>query len=462
MKFFEILKNTSRQSLYTPMYILACGVITFFSWLTNNSLIGMILLISVMCIVLIINEDILPILPILMFIILTTSNNNILNSNKTWPVLIILVIFLIGSFISHIISYPIKLQKCKLALPLVAVSIALFAGGVGYLSGKQYMSGLIFIVSLGPCLLLLYMLIRFYTKPPQGVNYKNYICYIMLTLGLIVVAQFCSYILKSDKPLIDLLRNDVFNLGWGNRNGIAMILIISMPCCFYLAYTHKRTSWLYYSLALIFYIAILISFSRGGILSSSIALIFLLIYSFAKGANRSQLIYVICTFAILASIIALAYTSTLMKLLQKISDMTFTSSGRNTLYEEAMYNFVSNPMFGAGIGYVGNNFNMPDFCIYWYHSTIFQIIGSTGILGIFAYAYFYFVRGKIMFNNLKRFNIILSASIISFEIHSLVDTGTFTPFPYMFIIIALTAVLEYNNSRENMTFLKTINLKNEY
>ena len=87
-----------------------------------------------------------------------------------------------------------------------------------------------------------------------------------------------------------------------------------------------------------------------------------------------------------------------------------------------------------------------------------KVVASMGVIGIVAYAYFYFVRGKIMFNNLKRFNITLSLGIIAFEIQSLMDAGSFIPFPYLLIIIVLTAMIEHNNGFENKTFMKTINI----
>lgn len=456
MKIFEQIKNTFRLSLYSPLYVLLCGVITYFTWAIGNSLLGMALLMLIACIVLIISEDILPVLPCLMYILMTTSDNNILNEDKTWPVMIVLAILLIGAFISHLISYPIKFKQHKLTYPLIAVSVALLTGGVGYLSSTQYIKGGIFILTLGPCLLLLYYLIRVYTRPPKEVNYKKYICYIMLVLGLLMVAQMFTHFHRVDKPLWEILRTDVINVGWGNRNGLSSLIAISAPCCFYLGFSSKRYAWLFYSIGLLLYSMVFITFCRGAILSVIITFPIFLIYSFAKGANRSQLLISICSVAIVISIFALIFKEEVALAIDRVLNMTLTSSGRNELFDEALICFLANPMFGVGMGYTGNNFNVPDFCIYWYHSTPLQIIASMGVIGIIAYVYFYFVRGKIMFSNLKRFNIALSIGIIAFELQSFVDNLTFTPFPYMLIIIVLTAMLEHNNSVENKTFMQSI------
>ncbi len=461
MRLFNQIKHISRLSLYSPIYLLICGFVTYFSWMTGNSLLGMTILMLIMCVVLIINEDILPILPCLIYILFTVSDNNILNEDKTWPVMIVLAILLIGAFISHLISYPIKFKNYKLTIPLAAVTLALFAGGIGYASIKQYMFGIIFMFSLGPCMLIIYYLLRSYTRPPKSVDYKRYVCYIMLVLGLFVIAQMFTYFLRTDKPLVELIRIDIINLGWGNRNGIATLLAISAPTCFYLAFGSKRFAWLFYAIGLTFYACIVISFCRSGIFSIAITMPILLIYSFAKGANRSQLLITICVFAIAISSLVLIKMDTVSEILNRISDLTFTTTGRSALYEEALICFLTNPMFGVGMGYTGNNLHLADFCIYWFHCTPLQVIASMGIVGVMAYGYYYFVRGKIMFSNLRRFNITLSLGIIAFEIQSMMDAGSFLPFPYVLIIVVLTAMLEHNNSQESKVFMQSINIVKE-
>lgn len=458
MKIFEQIKNTSRLSLYSPIFVLMCGVITYISWAIGNSLLGMAILMLIACVVLIINADITPVLPCLIFTIFTASDNNILNEDKTWPTLIVLAILIVGAFISHIISYPIKFKQYKLTYPLIGVSIALFMGGIGYLNSSQYLNGIIFILSLGPCMLLLYYLIMAYSRPPKEINYKKYICYIMMMIGIIVMAQMITHLLRLDISFIESLRNDAIILGWGNRNGIASLYLITAPCCFYLAFNNKKFCWLFYAIGLIFYFGIVVTFSRAGMLAAAIMLPALLIYSFFKGANRSQLLITICTFAIVIAAFILIRMDFVLDLIEHISDLTMTSSGRWKLYDEALICFLINPMFGVGMGYMGNNLILADFCIYWFHCTPLQVIASMGIIGVVAYAYYYFMRGKIMFNNLKRFNILLSFGIISFEIQSFLDAGTFLPFPYVFIIIVMTAALEHNNSVDKKTFLQSINI----
>ena len=217
---------------------------------------------------------------------------------------------------------------------------------------------------------------------------------------------------------------------------------------------------LFYTIGLIFFGFIFITFCRSGILSILITFPVLLIYSFTKGANRSQLLISICVLAILISIFVLIKKEFILKAFEHISDLSFTTSGRSNLYEEALVCFIKNPMFGVGMGYVGPNLHLADFCIYWFHNTLLQALASMGIIGVLAYCYYYFVRGRIMFSNFKRFNVSISLCIIAFEIQSLMDAGSFLPVPYVLIVVILTAILEFNNTKESKTFMKSIDVNN--
>ena len=453
------LENIKTLALYSPFYIMLLCFITIFSWITNESALGISILLIIASIVLMINKDILPMMPCLIYSIYCTANNKILESSQNMALMIFSCIILVGAIIGHIILYPPKFKLFKLTIPLILVSLALMIGGLGNISFKNYLNSITFILSLGLLMLVLYYFISLYLAPPKSVDSKKYLCYIILFLGLVVFIETTVTMIRLDKPLIELMRN-LLDVGWGNRNGIAMTLVLCSPIIFYLGFSsHKVLAYFYYLFSYILYLVTLFIFSRAGILAGTIAMFVLTIYSLAKGCNKSSLVYAIASIAILVAIIMLTEKDFVLKVIEKIEEyFSSGSSGRNYLYKEALALFLKYPLFGAGLGYIGNMFDVPPFCIYWFHSTPFQIIGCMGIVGIIAYSIFYIARGVIMFSNLKQFNIVLSIAIIGFEIHSMFDTGTFTPFPYMFIIIFLTAFLEYNNKQEE-TFIDLVDLK---
>ena len=123
-------------------------------------------------------------------------------------------------------------------------------------------------------------------------------------------------------------------------------------------------------------------------------------------------------------------------------------SGRDMLYEEGVELFKQHPIFGVGIGYIGTGqYPITTMQIYLYYSTAIQIIASTGAIGIAAYAYYYATRIYLLFRNGgHKFNLFMLAVRIGFEGYSMMDTGTFVPFPNMMLVIILTFILEINPS----------------
>lgn len=66
---------------------------------------------------------------------------------------------------------------------------------------------------------------------------------------------------------------------------------------------------------------------------------------------------------------------------------------------------------------------------------------------IAAYAYYYATRFYLLFRNGgHKFNLFMLAVRIGFEGYSMMDTGTFVPFPNMMLVIILTFILEINPS----------------
>ena len=81
--------------------------------------------------------------------------------------------------------------------------------------------------------------------------------------------------------------------------------------------------------------------------------------------------------------------------------------------------------------------------MYWFHSTLFQVIGSLGIVGLAAYIWYYAVRAKLLFKNIKNtFNLFILAIWIGFEGYCMIDAGTFIPYPNMMLIIVTALLLE--------------------
>ena len=106
------------------------------------------------------------------------------------------------------------------------------------------------------------------------------------------------------------------------------------------------------------------------------------------------------------------------------------------------------PFLGVGLGYVGVNFDINTIQFYWFHSTLFQVVASMGIIGAAAYAVYYVARFRIVCRRLSNpFSLFTLVAWLGFEGYSLMDTGTFVPFPTMALVLVTAGVLEIANSR---------------
>ena len=147
-----------------------------------------------------------------------------------------------------------------------------------------------------------------------------------------------------------------------------------------------------------------------------------------------------------------------------IFESGFESNSRILLYKDALRQFAKHPLFGVGTGYDGPDYmnHVEEIVFYWFHSTFFQIIGSMGLIGIFAYGFSYFMRAKIILKTIKKdtFTLFVFLSLLGFELYSLIDTGTFVPLPTMMIVFILFATLEKH--QEDQMNLSDSLMREEY
>lgn len=443
---------------YSKLYLVLVGIIIYLCWYFNQSVLGMVILLSLLSITMVAKEDITPALPILLMIIFVVSKDDILNTNM--PAIICFGIITGISVIIHFIIYPTTYKLGKLFFPLVGVSIALIVGGALYLSPKQYLEGLIFIFTLGIFMLVLYFYIFNNIKPAKDFNLPKYLCMTLCVAGVVVALECLTTIIKLDRPIIEVVR-DIISIGWTTRNGTACMLLVCFPACFYLGIINKKL-WgsLYCLIGLFIFSVILLSSSRAGFIGAAIVAPCVVIYSLVKSKNKWNILIALLVYAIVVGFAAAYMIDNVIDVIKKIWENGFTSSGRSDLYKEAIDLFKNNLIFGAGLGYKGTNYAMSPWCIYWFHSTFFQVIGSLGIIGIVAYAYFYVQRILVLFKKINNpFNIIMIFSVLGFEIHSLIDVGTFAPFPFLFSVILISIIVEINNYHDSSGYVVECNKK---
>ena len=117
-----------------------------------------------------------------------------------------------------------------------------------------------------------------------------------------------------------------------------------------------------------------------------------------------------------------------------------------------------------GLGFYGNNFDINTMQFYWFHSTLFQVLANMGVVGLAAYVFYYIARFRTIRRLRNPFNLFTLVAWLGFEGYSMMDTGTFVPFPTMTLVLVTAGIAELVSSRPqfngeadsyNRTFART-------
>lgn len=444
------LRNTGKDSrLYPLRRFLAgdvfCALLTAYSFVVicfNWIIPGAFLLAAVTSVVLILSDDIVSVfLPILLI-----ASFGIQADDSLWDYMALapLAVFPIFALPFHHIFYRERdKEKAKrpgvLLLPMVLVSITNFLGGIGTLPMKSYFSqtSLVYMFGLGFMIVIVYFLSYNHLGP--GKNYTERIdlriskiaCWLMLFL---ILATLEGYVERWAKFIAD---PGILYFQW--RNNASTLFMMAMPFAFYLS----ARKFYYILLPFGAYAAMILLGSRGGLILGGLEFLGLLIVDLVLDKRHRRFI---------GGIFAVLFVGALFMFPQIERFMAYTLermtaadqySIRLGLWRRSIQDFKHNPLFGMGLGYMGNRDIHPSKAasLCWYHSSLPQVWGSFGLVGLATYGYQMVCRWKFLMSKHSMFAYVVTASFLGLELMSLVNPGIFAMF-YLLIISMEFFVLE--------------------
>ncbi len=353
---------------------------------------------------------------------------------KVWPIIFPLIIFLI----IRLILYPIKLKKTGVFYGMLAVSFALIAGGIGFISPQEYFKpeSVFHIIMLGAGMLLLTSYFAGSLNEETTEKFDERFSRIMISLIVIIfVSLLAEYI-----PRFEEFRREMSVIPFQWRNNGSTLLMLAMPFPFYIA--SKRFGYFFFGL--LCYVSILFTGSRGGLLFGTlefgICIVAMLIID-----RRHRKIYGIMVgiFAVILVLMSKYMYELLSNTIERFMDPS-ENSIRLGLLQRGLYDFIKHPVFGTGIGYMGNRdiHRSAKYALCWYHCSVVQVPASMGVAGILAYLFLNIQRIKVFIKNISLFNITLFISFIGLEMMSLVNPGLFAPVPYLLMISLYFPIME--------------------
>lgn len=367
---------------------------------------------------------------------------------KLWWMAIPIVIF----FVLHFLRYPPHFKKGALFNGILATSVAVTLGGVGSITAKEYFSptSLFYVYLLGFGMLIIYMFFCSEVRIDDEIGFAERFSKMMcIVIAFLCVCLAEEYISRYSEFIAD---PGILPFQW--RNNGSTVLMLAMPFPLYLS----AKKFPYFFLSILAYLAILCTGSRGGMIFGFIELVicFAVMLSLDKH-NRIKI----------AAIAALGIACGIVMLPHLIRMLSYTlgrllAPGENeirfNLILRGLKDFLSNPAFGKGIGYMGNSdvHHNAKFTLCWYHCSPVQVIGSMGSVGAVAYIYLFTRRIKLFAKKLTFFSVIIFISYIGLELMSLVNPGIFSPFPYLFMATLYFVIMEKCSGEESRRILPDV------
>ncbi len=413
--------------------------------LSSFSLIGTIVMAYITGFCFVITGDILAMLiPALFTYMIAIRCYNSLNAFMSiWYVFIPVILMVLFNIIAYRKKLSFKGSQFK---PMLLVSLAVMLGGIGFISPKEYFGGSSIYHMLGIGFGMLFVYCFFYSKIDINKDYSliEKLTKIMVFIGLFASFMVILHYLININIAID--KGGIFFIRW--RNNISTILMIAMPFAFF--YGNKRQYAVIFGF--IYYLAILLSGSRGGMVFASIEIV-MCIVMFVLYDHRRRLAYaIVCGCILFGVLIFLPQITNLLnntfeRLFKVLNEFVVggeNSESRVRLYAQGIKDFFNQPIFGTGLGYMGNReiFRNKAGALCWYHCEPIQIAASFGVVGIVAFVYQAIKRLALIWKKATLFNMTIFLSYISLEMMSLVNPGILCPVPYLLLTTLFLVIVE--------------------
>lgn len=345
----------------------------------------------------------------------------------------------VGALLFHFIFYRKKFRIGSSFYGILAVALSVTLGGAFIITPKEYFSGtsLYYVLGLGIGMAAVYLLMKsaFVVRPEYDIRER------LLAFFYIAGLFGCFMVFSHYAVEFSTIRQTMrIKIQWSNN--ISTMLMLFMPVPFYYALTRNRANLL---VGLLFYAAIVMTGSRGGLLMGGVELI--LCFLFVAVAEKSLRLPSLALL-VACSILLVAGWEKLAPFIGIGESSSLISSGevRYKLIFRAFDDFKANPIFGRGLGYTGNSdcYHPVKGAANWYHMFVFQIIGSLGLLGVAAYLFQFVGRLRLIFQKTDLTKLTFGLCYAGMLLMSMVNPGEFCPIPYEMLTVLLFIFLEFS------------------
>ncbi len=441
--FILCLRKKTNYFVYSGFMTLIIALTVLLFWIANLQFYGLLAVVIFTCFVLIVYDDLLPIVGLMFIIPMSFRDTGIAFGEQIVPYAIVFAL-LVLSLIFHFIKYPMKKVKLdRFFFVILSINCIFLIGGLFSGNGKHYFDAIdIFLIS-GIMPLVIHFFFYNNVKINNNIDVRKYLCICFLIAISLSSAEICFA--KLHVHLHGKLNfiSASATFCWANSNNFATLALIAIPLCCYMILSSKYI-WAWFIELLFLYLTVYFSGSDGALATLGVFSPFLMLVVYKNAYKRNLPIIRLIFFAVV-SIVVLGFSYLYLFDRAVLLDFISTSAndtGRSTPYKMAVETFLKFPILGIGLGGGDALLNsISQSAIYngFYHSTFFHILACTGAVGIIGYVFYYLERMKYMINKDSVLGKFALYSFIMFGLYSLIDTNEFN-IVLMFMTTLITIV----------------------
>jgi len=446
--------------LYSPTYLMLIGGLTILSNVFAMELIVYTVLILIAAYICLLARDLLPLLPLFIcgYISPSRGNNPGLNDESIfslsgagfyWIILLTaVVICLLYRLVKDPVFGGLKFlrKKRKLLVSILILGAAYAVSGLG--SGQWQTHGwrnLFFAFLQFAAIAGLYFLftggVRWDLAP------KAYLFWTGTCVGYVLLFEMINLYFTAN-VIIDgaIFRNNIYT-GWGHYNNIGAMFAMIIPLPFFLTGKGRYAGFAYIS-AILFYVGLVFTSSRGAILIGTPIFItsYILSLCHRRHARRQFVIHIGALASVAFGVLFLE--DEFLNLFRVFGEIGLESSARLRIYEIGWNQFKRFPIFGG-------SFFPVDITIYsWsssenfismfpprWHNTFVQLLATGGITCLIAYGYHRVQTFRLFLRDFSDEKLFAALSILALLLTSMLDCHFFNIGPVL-LYSAILAVVE--------------------
>lgn len=398
--------------------------------------------------VLLLLDDISPIITVLLFMCILVSYenspSNIMSESDYYfsPAILAQVFIVIGALGAAVI-YRVSLTCIKKQFSfhpvfwgLCAFALVLVCNGL--FSADYNPKNLVYGLVMALCFLGIFTVLKDNIVMSDETFEKMALSFFALSIVLIV-ELLIKYFTTEGLYVDGAFHRERLTFGWGMWNTMGMMLTICLPAVTYLAGRYKY-GFIFTMFSAFLFVAVWMSCSRQAMLASLVMYPICLVILLIQGNNRYANICVVLCALIAIAIVMAIFQETIFKyfkdlISQLVINGELNGNNRMTLWKIGIENFKEYPFLGVGFyidlyskigfnGFSGMSF-IPQMC----HNTLVQLLSCCGILGLLTYVIHNIQLLISFFKNINFNRIFIALTILSLAGISIVDNHLFNIFP---------------------------------